>query len=117
LSADDFEPGPPRRLYEALAGPEGRAGAWLDQLDGEDERAFATELALEEMPAGEPERLYRDYVVALRGARLEATERELLQRLAAAEERGDHDAERDLQQRHRALVQERMQLRQRDFNV
>jgi len=117
LSADDFEPGPPRRLFEALAGPEGRAGAWLDQLEAEDERAFATELALEEMPAGEPERLYRDYVVALRGARLEATERELLQRLAAAEERGDHDAERDLQQRHHALVQERMQLRQRDFNV
>jgi DNA primase len=117
LTADDFESGPPRRLFEVLAGPEGRAGAWLDQLEGDGERAFASELALEEIPAGEPERLYRDYVVALRGARLEATERDLLQRLAAAQERGDHDAERDLQQRHRALVQERMQLRQRDPHV
>ncbi len=117
LSEDDFEPGPPRRLYEAIVGPEGRAGAWLDQLDGEDERAFATELALEEMPAGEPERLYRDYVVALRGARLEAAERELLQRLGAAQERGDRDAERDLQRRHGAIAQERMQLRQRDPHV
>lgn len=117
LTKDDFEPGPPQRMYEAIVGPAGRAGAWLDQLDGEAERAFATELALEEMPAGEPERLYRDYVVALRSARLEATERDLLQRLAAAQERGDRDDERDLQQRHRALVQERMQLRQRDPHV
>lgn len=113
LAAEDFEAGPPRRLFEALdAGAEAVSG-WLDHLEVEAERSFATELALEELPPGDPERLFQDYFATLRGARLDAEEEEILQGLREVQERGDRDAERRLLERQQALAQERSSLRKR----
>lgn len=113
LGTEDFEAGPPRRLFEALlAGAEAVSG-WLGHLEAEDERSFATELALEDMPAGDPERLFQDYLATLREARLDAEEETILQGLRELQGRGDRDGERRLQERHRALVVERSSLRKR----
>jgi DNA primase len=116
LEAADFDPGPPRRLYEALtelAASPGSHGGWLDRLEAEDERSFATELALEDLPPVEPEHLFHDYLAALRGARLEAAERDVQRDLAEAEARGDEEAQLRLKERFMALALERSQLRKR----
>jgi DNA primase len=116
LDPDDFDAGPPRRLYRALsdiASSPGTHGGWLDRLEAEEERSFATELALEELPPGQPEQLFHDYLAALRGARLEAAERDVQRDLAEAEARGDEDAQRRLMERSMALAVERSQLKKR----
>ena len=115
LEPADFDPGPPRRLFEALreASDAAHGGGWLDGLAAEEDRSFATELALEELPLGEPEKLFGDYVVALKGARLEAAELELQRRLAAAAGSGDREAEDRLLVEQRSLAQERSRLRKR----
>src|SRR5262249_42851979 len=67
LAAEDFEPGPPRRLFEALFAR--GACPWFDRLEDDADRSYATELALSDNPVGEPERLFNDYARALKSAR------------------------------------------------
>jgi DNA primase len=118
LEPEDFDAGPGWVLFEALCPAPGQAaGAWLDRLDAEEDRSFATQLALEELPLGEPERLFGDYVAALKTARLEAAELDLQRRLAEAAGRGDRDSEDRLILEQRALAQERNQLRKRGIEA
>jgi hypothetical protein len=116
LQPADFDAGPPRQLYEALCSlaeaPAGHGG-WLDRLEAEAERSFATELALEELPPGQPEQLFHDYLAALRGARLEDAEREVQRELAEAMARGDEAAQNRLLEKQIALAAERSSLKKR----
>jgi DNA primase len=105
LAAEDFDAGPPRRLFAALVRAE--SGGWFDGLEDEADRSYATELALGDMPGGEPERLFQDYVAALKSARLEAAEGALRERLLEAERRGDDAETVRLLEEQRRLAQDR----------
>ena len=116
LEPADFATEPARRLFEALQ----RAGAtvdpasgWFGRIEDAEERSLATRLALEDMPPGDPERLFADYVATLKGAKIEAAEGELRLRLAAAEERGDREQLTRLLDEQRALAQDRSTLKKR----
>jgi hypothetical protein len=116
LEAADFDPGPPRRLFEVLSAAHDPAiggGRWIDAIEDESDRAFASELLLEDLPPGEPEQLFHDYLAAFKGARLEAAEGEVQRELAEAEARGDRDLQLELLARQRALATERSQLKKR----
>jgi DNA primase len=114
LSEADLVSEPGRQLFVALVAPEaGPPAGWFDRLEGEAERSLATRLALEEVPPGDPDRLFEDYVATLRRARLEAAEAELRTRLAAARERGDVAAETELLAVIDAAAKERLALAKR----
>ena len=114
LSEADLVSEPARQLFAALAVPApGPPTGWFDRLEGEAERSLATQLALEEAPPGDPERLFEDYVTTLRRARLEAAEAELRARLAVARERGDVAAETELLAAIDAAAKERLALAKR----
>jgi DNA primase len=108
---EDFEPGSPRRLFEALAAA--GTGGWFDRLEQEEDRSLATELALAEPPSGEAERLFHDYVAALKEARLQSAESDLRRRLRAAEQQGDEAEVRRLLEEQRHLAQDRSAWRKR----
>lgn len=108
---EDFDAGAPRRLFEAL-GTAG-TGGWFDRLEQEEDRSLATELALADPPAGEAERLFHDYVAALKEARLQAAEADLRCRLQEAEHRGDEAELRRLLEEQRHLAQDRSAWRKR----
>jgi DNA primase len=110
LEPEDFEPGPGRRLFEVLCDPAAGAAAadgWFDRLEAEEDRSYATRLALEEAPAGEPERLFADYVAAVRRARLEAAQNEIMQEIAAAQARGDQETANRLAAEQNAVARDR----------
>lgn len=113
LGAEDFDPGPPQRLYEALRDAREDESGWFDRLESDEDRSYATELALGDSPAGEPERLFNDYVAALKSARLEAAERDLSGRLQQAIQTGDRDTEERLLASLRELAQDRSSWRKR----
>ena len=113
LDSEDFEAGAPRHLYEALRAAREADNGWFDRLETDADRSYATELALGDTPAGEPERLFNDYVAALKSARLEAAERELNGRLQAAISSGDRDTEELLLASLRELAQDRSSWRKR----
>jgi hypothetical protein len=115
LEPEDFAPGPARRLFEALTHPAAgsAAGGWLEGLEDEEERSLATRLALEDPPAGDPERLFESYAATLREARLEATAVDLVRRQMDAERRGDDAELGRLLAEQQALAQDRSAWRKR----
>jgi len=113
LGAEDFDPGPPQHLYAALRDAREDETGWFDRLEADEDRSYATELALGDSPAGEPERLFNDYVAALKSARLEAAERDLSGRLQQAIQTGDRDTEERLLASLRELAQDRSSWRKR----
>jgi DNA primase len=89
MDPEDFAEGPPRRMFEALRHAEGVGGAWLAEIGTPEDRSLVSELNVLDPLTGDLEQLFRDYVAALKGARLEAQETQLRQRLQEAEQRGD----------------------------
>ena len=107
LDPEDFSDGPPRRMFEALRRTEGVGGAWLAEIGTPADRSLVSELNVLEPPTGDLERLFRDYVAALKGARLEAQEQSVRQRLLEAEARGDQAEAARLLLESQKLAQDR----------
>jgi hypothetical protein len=115
LGEEDLVSEPGRRLFSALTADAaaGTPAGWFDRLEDDEERSLATRLALEEAPRGDPERLFTDYVRALRDTRLKSAQADLSARIAAARERGDVAAETELLAAFDAAAKERQALARR----
>jgi DNA primase len=115
LSPEDLVTVPGRRLYAALTDEVvgGTPAGWFDRLEDEEDRSLATRLALEEASRGEPERLFADFVRALRDARLRNDQAALSIRIAAARESGDQATETELLAAFDAAAKERQALTKR----